>query len=146
MLASASLTKSPRSERKIPGRWDGAAGYGQPCTARSKTDYGKRRIWGAASGQLKLVRALAISVSTLGLTIDTKKRYGARLGGIGYVAFNIANNVSALTMGSMTVALLVKGAMDTHLRTFIYIIYCILMFIWTALLWVVAPPGDGGMR
>ena len=108
--------------------------------------------WSAASGPLKFVRALGISIAALSLTIDTKKRYAIKLSDTKYlgspacVAFKIINGVSAFGMGIMCAALLIKGAIDASLEWYIIIIYCILSVIWAAASFLICPVQDGGMK
>ena len=102
--------------------------------------------WSAASGQLKLVRGLGISVTALGLTIDTKKRYAERLGGIYGVIFKLINGGSAFGMGAMCLALLVKGAIDLSLKWYFILIYCVFCVIWTAISFKIVPVSDGGIQ
>lgn len=78
--------------------------------------------WTNASGSLKGVRGLGISVAALGLTIDTKKRYAHRLKNSKYlgtsacVAFKIINAGSAFGMGLISAALLVKAAVGLEFQ------------------------------
>ena len=110
--------------------------------------------WSAASGELKIVRGLGISVSALGLTIDTKKRYATKLrdsgpaciGNSACVAFKLINAGSAFGLGLMCAALLVKAAIDLKLQWFIIVIYCVFMVIWTAGSYSFTPPRDGGIK
>ena len=106
----------------------------------------------AGGGALKLVRVLGISVSALGLTIDTKRRYAARLrdanygGTPAYVAFNIMNTLGAFSMGIMCLSLLIRGAIDLQVPVFAYVVYCIFMVIWTAGSYAFTPVQDGGLK
>ena len=108
--------------------------------------------WTPAAGKLKLIRGLAISVSALGLTIDTKRRYATRLkemkygGSPAYAAFVITNAVAGFSMGIMCLALLIKGAIDMQIPVFFYIIYPIFMLIWTAVSFILCPVQDGGIK
>ncbi|KAL9070654.1 MAG: hypothetical protein Q9161_004708 [Pseudevernia consocians] len=108
--------------------------------------------WTAASGPLKIVRAFAISIAALSLTIDTKKRYAIKLretkylGSPACVAFKIINGVSAFGMGIMCAALLIKGAIDTSLEWYIIVVYCIFSVIWAAASFSICPVQDGGIK
>ena len=102
--------------------------------------------WSAASGQLKLVRGLGVSVAALGLTIDTKKRYAENLGGIAGVIFKLIHGGSAFGMGAMCVALLIKGAIDMNLKWYFMLVYCIFCVIWAAVSFSVVPVEDGGIK
>ena len=107
--------------------------------------------WAGASGQLKLVRGLGISVSALGLTIDTKRRYAESLkgsnhfGGAACVAFKLINAGSAFGMGLMCAALLIKGAIELNLKWYFFLIYCIFLGIWAAGSFSIVPVRDGGI-
>ena len=106
----------------------------------------------AASGPLKLVRGLGISITALGLTIDTKKRYALKLQDVNYiggpacVAFKLINAGSAFAMGCMCAALLVKGALDMKLKWYFIAIYCVFCVIWTAASLRIVPVQDGGIK
>ena len=108
--------------------------------------------WGPASGSLKIIRALAISVSALSLTIDTKKRYAERLRTTSYLgspacsAFKIINGFSAFSMGLLCAALLIKGAIDLGLHWYFYVIYCVFCLIWAAGSFSICPVQDGGIK
>ena len=102
--------------------------------------------WSAASGQLKLVRGLGVSVAALGLTMDTKKRYAERLGGVAGVIFKLINGGSAFGMGAMCLALLVKGALDLNLKWYFILIYCVFCVIWAAVSFTQIPVEDGGIK
>ena len=102
--------------------------------------------WSAASGQLKLVRGLGVSVAALGLTMDTKKRYAERLGGVAGVMFKLINGGSAFGMGAMCLALLVKGALDLSLKWYFILIYCVFCVIWAAVSFTQIPVEDGGIK
>lgn len=108
--------------------------------------------WTAASGPLKFVRAFAISIAALSLTIDTKKRYATRLSETKYlgapacVAFKIINAASAFGMGIMCAALLIKGAIESSLGWYIVLIYCIFSVIWAAASFQICPVQDGGVK
>lgn len=101
--------------------------------------------WSAASGQLKLVRGLGISVAALGLTIDTKKRYAEKLGGIAGVIFKVIHGGSAFGMGAMCSALLIKGAIDMSLKWYFVLVYCIFCVIWAAVSFRMVPVEDRGI-
>ena len=102
--------------------------------------------WSAASGQLKIVRGLGVSVAALGLTIDTKKRYAERLDGIAGVIFKLINGGSAFGMGVMCLALLIKGAIDLTLKWYFILIYCVFCVIWAAISFSIVPVDDGGIK
>ena len=108
--------------------------------------------WTDAKGSLKIVRALAISVSALGLTIDTKKRYASRLRSLKYagapasVAFNLVNAGSAFAMGVMCAALLIKGAVDTGVVWEVCAVYSVLAVVWAATSFKNCPVQDGGIK
>ena len=108
--------------------------------------------WTNASGALKLVRALGISIAALSLTIDTKRRYATKLkntkyiGSLGYIAFNLINAGSALGMGIMCAALLIKGAIDLSIKLYFIIPYCIFLVIWAVASFRICPVRDGGIQ
>lgn len=102
--------------------------------------------WSAASGQLKIVRGLSVSVSALGLTIDTKKRYAEKLGGVAGVMFKLINGGSAFGMGAVCLALLIKGVIDLSLKWYFILIYCVFCMIWAAVSFKHVPVQDGGIK
>ena len=108
--------------------------------------------WTVASGQLKFVRALGISINALSLTIDTKKRYASKLsetkclGSPACVAFKIINAVSAFSMSIMCAALLIKGAIEMSLAWYIIMIYCVFSVISAGGSFQVCPVQDGGIK
>ena len=107
--------------------------------------------WTSASGSLKIVRGLGISVTALALTIDTKKRYAETLRGSSYlgrvacIAFKLTNAGSAFGMGAMCAALLIKGALELHLKWYFFVLYCVFMVIWAAVSFTFIPVQDGGV-
>jgi len=108
--------------------------------------------WTAASGSLKLVRGLGVSISAISLTIDTKKRYASKIEEARYcdafasALFKIVNGVSASGMGIICVALLIKGAVDLNLAWDVFVIYCVFVLIWTAANFALCPVQDGGIK
>ena len=108
--------------------------------------------WTSASGSLKIVRGLGISVTALALTIDTKKRYAESLRGSSYlgraacIAFKLTNSGSAFGMGAMCAALLIKGALELHLKWYFFVLYCVFMVIWAAVSFTFIPVQDGGVK
>ena len=107
--------------------------------------------WSSAGGSLKIVRGLGISVTALGLTIDTKKRYAETLRGSSFVGsaacvvFKLVNAGSAFGMGAMCAALLVKGALELELKWYFFVVYCVFMLIWAAGSFAFVPVQDGGV-
>ena len=108
--------------------------------------------WKPASGALKIVRALGISITALSLTIDTKKRYASKLSDTRYlgnpagVAFKLVNGFSAFGMGIMCATLLIKGAIDASLPWYVMMVYCFFAVIWAAASYQICPIQDGGIR
>ena len=108
--------------------------------------------WTAASGSLKLVRGLGVSISAISLTIDTKKRYASKTEEARYcdafasALFKIVNGVCAFGMGIICVALLTKGAVDLNLAWYFFVIYCVFIVIWTAASFAIWPVQDGGIK
>ena len=108
--------------------------------------------WKPASGALKIVRALSISITALSLTIDTKKRYASKLSETRYlgnpagVAFKLVNGFSAFGMGIMCATLLIKGAIDAKVPWYVMMVYCFFAIVWAALSYQICPVQDGGIR
>ena len=108
--------------------------------------------WKPASGALKIVRALGISITALSLTIDTKKRYASKLSETRYlgnpagVAFKLVNGFSAFGMGIMCATLLIKGAIDASLPWYVMMIYSFFAVVWAAASYQICPVQDGGIR
>lgn len=110
-------------------------------------------IWLAANiasqqkGGILIVRALAIAVSALGLTFDTKMRYGAALGRKwgkwAFVVFNVWNAGACLVLGLEAVALLIVGALRVEfLPGFAVAAYVVFSFVWAGASWLFLPPTD----
>jgi hypothetical protein len=101
----------------------------------------------SSNGPLQLVRALAIGVSALSLTFDYKQRYAASLRrGWAFLLFNMWNAIACTLLGSYTLALLIRGAINlsgggTPIVPFI--VYPIFAVIWAAVSWRALPPMDG---
>ncbi|KAF2994934.1 hypothetical protein E8E13_001627 [Curvularia kusanoi] len=101
------------------------------------------------TGTTQFVRALAIGVSALGLTFDTKARYGAAVGrkwgGWAFALFNAWNAGACLLLGVEAAVLLIHGAAQMESPPIplvgLYPIGCV---IWAAGSWVFLPPVDGG--
>ena len=108
--------------------------------------------WTHASGALKIVRALGISITALSLTIDTKKRYASKLSDTKYlgkpagVAFKLVNGFSAFGMGVMCATLLIKGAIDASVPWYVMMVYCFFALVWAAVSCQICPVQDGGIR
>ena len=108
--------------------------------------------WTPASGALKIVRAMGISITALSLTIDTKKRYASKLSDTRYlgnpagVAFKLVNGFSAFGMGIMCATLLIKGAIDASLPWYVMMVYCFFAVVWAAISYQICPVQDGGIR
>ncbi|KAK0508471.1 hypothetical protein JMJ35_008747 [Cladonia borealis] len=108
--------------------------------------------WTHASGALKIVRALSISITALSLTIDTKKRYASKLSDTRYlgnpagVAFKLVNGFSAFGMGTMCATLLIKGAIDASLPWYVIMVYCFFAVVWAAFSYQICPVQDGAIR
>ena len=111
--------------------------------------------WDNASGALKIVRALSVAIAALPLTIDTRRRYAEALqegclGGVGFVTFILINGLSALGMGVICAALLIKGIMDAGLDTQmmipICVVYPIFSVVWAAASYRICSVKDGKMR
>ena len=108
--------------------------------------------WKSASGGLKIVRGLGISVTALGLTLDTKKRYAEKLRGstalgrVACAAFKLVSAGTTFGMGALCAALLIKGALDLGLKWYFFVIYCVFMVIWAAASFKFIPVQDGGSK
>lgn len=103
----------------------------------------------STSGVNQFVRALAIGVSTLGLTFDYKARYGAVLGrkwgAWAFVAFNTWNAAACLLLGVEALVLLIRGATQIEdIPIPLVVLYPIFCVIWAAGSWAFLPPIDGG--
>jgi hypothetical protein len=102
----------------------------------------------SGNGASQLVRALAISVSALGLTFDYKQRYaasiGRRWGAWAFVGFNVWNSVACLLLGLESTILLVRGALNIDsIPVFVYVIIPLFSIVWAAMSWKILPPIDG---
>ena len=108
--------------------------------------------WSAASGQLKVVRALGIAVSALSLTIDTCTRYGVALGGTRFggpwarVEFSLWTASVAFRLGIERALLLIKAVHDLHLPWFAVLIYCIFLIVWAEASFRLYPVRDGSIE
>jgi hypothetical protein len=103
----------------------------------------------STSGINQFVRALAISVSALGLTFDYKARYGAALGrkwgAWAFVTFNTWNAGACLLLGVEALVLLVHGATQIEeIPIPLVVAYPIFCIIWAVGSWKFLPPIDGG--
>jgi hypothetical protein len=103
--------------------------------------------WDKASGSLKLVRAIGVSVTALPLTMDTRARYGAALGAIfggwSETVFTFLTAGSCLMLGVLASIELVLGAMETSLKPFAIVVYVLFMLVWNYVSLVFATPYDG---
>jgi hypothetical protein len=103
----------------------------------------------SSNGPLQLVRALAIGVSALSLTFDTKARYAASFRrGWAYLLFNLWNAFACTLLGVYALALLIRGAVnlragDANMPLIPFIVYPIFSTIWAAVSWRALPPMDG---
>lgn len=95
-------------------------------------------------GPVLLVRALAIGVSALSLTFDTKARYGAKLGrGWLYLLFNVWNSLACILLGTEATVLLVKGALNLSFTPIpLLVAYPVFSIIWAVASWKFLPPID----
>ncbi|KAK5728287.1 hypothetical protein LTR15_001422 [Elasticomyces elasticus] len=102
--------------------------------------------WNHASGSLKIVRAIGVSVTALPLTMDTRARYGTALGDtIGRWAekmFNLITAISCLTLGVTACIELVLGATEASLKPVIDVVYVLAMLVWTYGSLIFATPHD----
>jgi hypothetical protein len=103
----------------------------------------------SSNGPLLLVRALAIGVSALSLTFDTKQRYAASLQrGWFFLLFNLWNALACTLLGMYALILLIRGAInlkanDDNMPIVPFIVYPIFSTIWAAVSWRALPPMDG---
>jgi len=105
----------------------------------------------SGNGVTLLVRALAITVSALGLTFDYKQRYAASLGrkwgAWAFVAFNVWNSLACLLLGAEATALLVRGALNASFASkatiVMFIAYPAISMFWAWISWKRLPPIDG---
>jgi hypothetical protein len=103
----------------------------------------------SSNGPLLLVRALAIGVSALSLTFDTKQRYAASLRrGWFFLLFNLWNACACTLLGVYTLVLLIQGAIalkgsDENMPIIPFIVYPVFSTIWAAVSWRFLPPMDG---
>ncbi|KAH5299310.1 hypothetical protein HBI11_150200 [Parastagonospora nodorum] len=95
-------------------------------------------------GPILLVRALAIGVSALSLTFDTKARYGARLGrGSLYLLFNLWNSFACILLGVEATILLIRGALNVSFTPIpLLVAYPVFSIIWAVVSWKFLPPID----
>ena len=112
--------------------------------------------WSKASGALKVIRGMGVSIAALSLTIDTKKRYATALGEtvhtetLGYITFILINGLSALGMGIISAMLLIKGAIDVHAPAYAIapfsVAYAFFTVVWAVISYKVCPVRDGKMK
>jgi hypothetical protein len=103
----------------------------------------------SGNGPLLIVRALAIGVSALSLTFDTKQRYAASLRrGWFFLLFNMWNACACTLLGVYALVLLIQGAIalkgdNGDMPIIPFIVYPIFSTIWAAVSWRFLPPMDG---
>ncbi|KAJ4345086.1 hypothetical protein N0V95_005933 [Ascochyta clinopodiicola] len=102
----------------------------------------------SSDGIHQFVRALAISVSALGLTFDYKQRYaavlGRRYGAWAFVVFNAWNTAACLLLGTEALVLLIHGAKNiSNVPIPLVVAYPIFSIVWAAGSWAFLPPIDG---
>lgn len=119
-------------------------------TPISQTIWVATNVKSDGAGGIMMVRAVAIGVSALALTFDTKQRYGASLGrkwgSWAFVVFNLWNATACLLLGIEAGAIAIIGA--THLEFLqqfpaLYAIYPVFMAVWAFLSFKIIPPTDG---
>lgn len=153
-------TLSPRMRpphRLTPQRevnWKGWLGW---CWSALYTPV-SQTIWVAINGPnpnnatVKLVRALAIGVSALGLTFDTRRRYAAALArrtgrpwaGTLFAAWSA---LMCVLLGAEALSLLIVGAVQLvsrgQLPVFVPFVYAFFTCVWAWVSWRFLPPADG---
>lgn len=103
------------------------------------------------AGNVKLVRAIAVGVTALPLTFDTKARYAASLRKRGRAgrwagrAFTWAHALATLGLGAVEAALLGLAWRQLGAPVFFVPAYIALSTLWMAGSFVFVPPVDGGM-
>jgi hypothetical protein len=105
---------------------------------------------GPSAGNLKLVRALSISVTALALTMDTKARYavsvGERYGPWARQTFTIIHAFSTLILGVIAVIMLTVGVIQMKgVPLFFIPVVIFFSFVWMFGSFLLFPPMDGGM-
>lgn len=105
---------------------------------------------GHSPWNLKIVRALSISVTSLALTMDTKARFavyvGERFGVWAQHTFTAIHAFSTLSLGVVAVIMLIVGVTQwTDPNRVIISMLIIFAFLWMLASFVLFPPIDGGM-
>jgi hypothetical protein len=102
-----------------------------------------------SSGNLKLVRAIGISVTALPLTLDIKTRYAVmleqRFGKLAGWAFTFLHAFATLALGTLSTIMLVVAVIQMPIPIFSVPIYVVFSTIWMLASFLVVPPVDGGM-
>lgn len=103
------------------------------------------------AGNVKLVRALAVGVTALPLTFDTKARYAVMLRSRKYGGwwagrlFTWTHALSTLALGVVEAVLLVLAYVQMGAPVFFVPVYVVFSTIWMAVSFLFVPPVDGGM-
>ncbi|MCJ1312561.1 hypothetical protein MMC25_006235 [Agyrium rufum] len=104
----------------------------------------------SGSGGVKIARAIAVGVSALSLTFDTKQRYGAslarRCGSWASVTFNAWNATVCLLLVAECMLLLVQGALELGLQWWFYLIYAVFSVLWAAASFKQVPVINGSRK
>jgi len=136
----------PQRTIKLSG-WLGWA-WSALYTPLSHTIWLAVNVRNSSNGTVKIVRAIAIGVSALSLTFDTKRRYATALAHKtnspwAGTLFNAWNAFACLLLGGEAAALLVLGAVQAQVFVALPIMYSIFSCIWAAASWRILPPIDG---
>ncbi|KAL9069594.1 MAG: hypothetical protein Q9157_006106 [Trypethelium eluteriae] len=103
---------------------------------------------GPSAGNVKLVRAIGVSVTALSLTMDTRARYGESLkdwlGPWAQRTFTIIHAVSCLTLGLVIAILLILAVIQLPAPVFFIPVYLVFSTIWMFGSFLLFPPFDGG--
>jgi hypothetical protein len=104
---------------------------------------------GPSSGNLKLVRAIGVSVTALPLTMDIKTRYAVsleqRFGRWAARLFTSIHAFSTLALGILSTIMLIVAVRQMPIPIFFIPIYVIFSTIWMVASFGMVPPFDGGM-
>jgi hypothetical protein len=104
---------------------------------------------GPSSGNIKLVRAIGVAVTALPLTMDNKARYAVALekkfGKWTSRIFTAIHAFSTLSLGIVSLVMLVVATIQMPIPIFFVPIYLIFSTIWMLGSFLIFPPFDGGM-
>jgi hypothetical protein len=147
-LGSVRRTKKFQLQRTV--KWSGWLGWAWSAlyTPLSHTIWLAVNARNPSNGSVKIVRAIAIGVSALSLTFDTKQRYAAALARktnspwVGTL-FRAWNALACLLLGGEAAALLVLGAVQAKIFVALPIVYVVFSCIWAWASWKILPPVDG---